>query len=217
MNNNSSRFIQETNESKETIYSGSLGGVLSKYFKKNWEKNWRRGQQGQGVQDFDCFFWDFLWALWWFSRFSILVQFCFCISLCFYTFLIVFVCFLCSKGDHLARSLWKTQMLYLSCWFSLVSRWHARPKAGSPMTQVSRFNRTSNESPTALVAQLDSEPPSLPHSCWCWGQTLGKADQHVTNTGDADLRSICAHLLAPTCSSNAQSQYPARTAGNNSW
>ena len=67
-----------------------------------------------------------------------------------------------------------------------------------------------------------SAPHTRPTACrmasnWCWGQTLGKADQHVTNTGDADLRSICAHLLAPTCSSNAQSQYPARTAGNNSW
>ena len=39
---------------------------------------------------------------------------------------------------------------------------------------------------------------------------------HVTNTGDADFRPIWAHLLAPTCNSNMQSQHVSGTAGNSS-
>ena len=56
MNNNSSRFIQETNKSKETIYSGSLGGVLSKYFKKNWEKIGEGGSKGKESRTLTVFF-----------------------------------------------------------------------------------------------------------------------------------------------------------------
>ena len=38
----------------------------------------------------------------------------------------------------------------------------------------------------------------------------------MTNTGDADFRPIWAHLLAPTCNSNMQSQHVSGTAGNSS-
>lgn len=56
MNNNSSRFIQETNESKETIYSGSLGGVLSKYLKKTEKKIGEGGSKGKESRTLTVFF-----------------------------------------------------------------------------------------------------------------------------------------------------------------
>ena len=93
----------------------------------------------------------------------------------------------------------------------VVIYWASSRLARSPKFPLHNAQRPSHSAPHTrpTVCRMASN--------WCWGQTLGKADQHVTNTGDGDLRSICAHLLAPTCSSNAQSQYPARTAGNNSW
>ena len=93
----------------------------------------------------------------------------------------------------------------------VVIYWASSRLARSPKFPLHNAQRPSHSAPHTrpTVCRMASK--------LMLGQTLGKADQHVTNTGDGDLRSICAHLLAPTCSSNSQSQYPTRTAGNNSW